>query len=111
MNAARLLSVGIPLMLAAVALPLPTAQALALECGVGPGNDACIFACVRGILHVETFGGDFGAFITGSCGIGTVSCFAPPFDICSATGPSYGGVGMCRLDDFGAPDATGACSG
>lgn len=98
-------------MLAAVTVPLPAAPALGLECGVGPGSDACIFVCVRGIMHVETFGGDAGASITGSCGIGAVSCFAPPFDICTATGPSLGGLGQCRLDDFGAPDATGACSG
>lgn len=114
MTSIRLLILGTALLTALSTLPAPTASALPNGCAVGPGDDTCTFLCTSGFVTVTAFGGSAGAVITGTCGIGGATCFAPPGGFCTARAPSLGVRGLCVLDDLDDPplaDAFGFCSG
>lgn len=114
MPTSKLLLPMVPLLLAGLALPLPTASALAAACAVGPGDDSCTFLCTSGFVTVFAFGASGGAVISGTCGVGGAACFAPAGGACQARAASIGLIGVCVLDDLDdppIPDAWGSCSG
>ena len=117
---ATLVGLGIVLAMAAMPLPVSNASGGVVGCAVTPANPTCTFICPPFpiILSVSALGGSTiltplpvpGATITGSCGSGGAACTAQVGGVCSSTGATAGTLGICTLTDHLIPDdAFGVC--